>query len=504
MLKMAENNQLRIGAVLSYLNILLSIGIGFVTAPLLINNLGKSEYGAYQMTAALIGYISVLDLGLHNAVTRYVARYLAIKDKRSEENFLAISLGIFGIIGILILTVVGIIYVNVASIYRSSATAEEIEIIKKLLLVMGINLAISMPGAVFSSIITAYEKFIFSRSCATTKLIARFGLLLVVMSMGGKSLSVVMIDFTLNLVVLLLEIFYCFNNLHIRIKLYELDKRYVFSVFSFSLFVFIASITDQINWKADTTILGIMIGTTAVTLYSIAGSLISYYRSFSGAISGIFLLFATKMTAAGANNSELTDLMITVGRIQLVIIGLILSGFVVIGKEFISLWVGAEYIQAYYWFLIMALPLLIPMTQSIGINILEAKFKHKFRALVYLGIAIANIALTILLVRINGITGAAIATGLAMFIGNNVIINIYYSNVIRLEIGRFFKEVYMKTLPIQLIITVALMVVDKIVSISGQWIDLIIKGVIVCTVYCGVIYLFVLTDKEKQYIKLNR
>ena len=449
MLKMAENNQLRIGAVLSYLNILLSIGIGFVTAPLLINNLGKSEYGAYQMTAALIGYISVLDLGLHNAVTRYVARYLAIKDKRSEENFLAISLGIFGIIGILILTVVGIIYVNVASIYRSSATAEEIEIIKKLLLVMGINLAISMPGAVFSSIITAYEKFIFSRSCATTKLIARFGLLLVVMSMGGKSLN-------------------------------------------------------QINWKADTTILGIMIGTTAVTLYSIAGSLISYYRSFSGAISGIFLPKATKMTAAGANNSELTDLMITVGRIQLVIIGLILSGFVVIGKEFISLWVGAEYIQAYYWFLIMALPLLIPMTQSIGINILEAKFKHKFRALVYLGIAIANIALTILLVRINGITGAAIATGLAMFIGNNVIINIYYSNVIRLEIGRFFKEVYMKTLPIQLIITVALMVVDKIVSISGQWIDLIIKGVIVCTVYCGVIYLFVLTDKEKQYIKLNR
>ena len=212
MLKMAENNQLRIGAVLSYLNILLSIGIGFVTAPLLINNLGKSEYGAYQMTAALIGYISVLDLGLHNAVTRYVARYLAIKDKRSEENFLAISLGIFGIIGILILTVVGIIYVNVASIYRSSATAEEIEIIKKLLLVMGINLAISMPGAVFSSIITAYEKFIFSRSCATTKLIARFGLLLVVMSMGGKSLSVVMIEEVCVFRILIFAFrFYCVN-----------------------------------------------------------------------------------------------------------------------------------------------------------------------------------------------------------------------------------------------------------------------------------------------------
>ena len=114
------------------------------------------------MTVALIGYISVLDLGLHSAVTRYVARYLATKDKRSEENFLAISIGIFTLIGILILIVVAVVYVNVET-YISRALLMKINIIKQLLVVMGINLAISMPGAVFSSIITAYEKFIFSR-----------------------------------------------------------------------------------------------------------------------------------------------------------------------------------------------------------------------------------------------------------------------------------------------------------------------------------------------------
>lgn len=501
---MANKNQLKIGAILSYLNIILSIGIGFITAPVLLNSLGKSEYGAYQITAALIGYISVLDLGLHSAVTRYVARYLATKDKRSEENFLAISIGIFTLIGILILIVVAVVYVNVGNIYKSSATDEEINIIKRLLVVMGLNLAISMPGAVFSSIITAYEKFIFSRGCATVKLIARFILLVVTLNMGGKSLSVVMIDFSLNLLMLLLAIVYCFKYLHIRIKLYEIDKRYIISVFSFSIFVFLASITDQINWKVDTTILGIMLGTTAVTYYSIAGSLISYYRNFSGAISGIFLPKATKMTASGANNSELTDLMISVGRIQLIIIGLILTGFVVIGKEFISLWVGDEYLQAYYWFLIMALPLLIPMTQSIGINILEAKFKHKFRALVYFGIALANISLTILLVKNYGIIGAAVATGLALFVGNNVIINIYYSRVIGLEIGRFFKEVYLKIMPVQMVILAALVALDRITNISGQWADLIIKGLIICTVYCVIIYLFVMSDKEKRYITLKR
>ena len=501
---MAKNNQLKIGAALSYFNILLSIVIGFVTAPLIIRSLGKSEYGAYQMTAALIGYISVLDLGMHNAVTRYVARYLATKDKRSEENFLAISLGIFSIIGILILIEVAIVYVNIPNIYKSSATSEEIDIIKKLLLVLGLNLAISMPGAVFPSIITAYEKFIFSRGCSTAKLISRFVLLIFLMNIGGKSLSVVLLDFSLNIIVLLMEMIYCFRYLHVRIKLYEIDKKYILSVFSFSIFVFIASITGQINWKADTTILGIMIGTTAVTYYSIAGTLISHFRNFTGAISSIFLPKATKMTASGANNTELTDLMITVGRIQLIIIGLIISGFVVIGKEFITLWVGSEYSQAYNWFLYMALPLVVPMSQSIGINILEAKYKHKFRALVYFGIALANIGLTVVLVRIIGIDGAAIATGLAMLIGNNVIINIYYSRVIGLEIGRFFKEVYLKILPIQLLMTVAFWILDKVIAFSGHWIDLALRGFLVFVVYCGVVYVFVMSDKEKQYIKLNR
>ena len=210
------------------------------------------------------------------------------------------------------------------------------------------------------------------------------------------------------------------------------------------------------------------------------------------------------MTASGANNSELTDLMISVGRIQLIIIGLILTGFVIIGKEFISLWVGDEYSQAYYWFLIMALPLLIPMTQSIGINILEAKFKHKFRALVYFGIALANISLTILLVKNYGIIGAAVATGLALFVGNNVIINIYYSRVIGLEIGRFFKEVYLKIMPVQMVILAALVALDRITNISGRWVDLIIMGLIICTVYCVIIYLFVMSDKEKRYITLKR
>lgn len=132
-----------------------------MVSPLLVHGLGSSEYGAYQMTAALIGYVSVLDFGLHSSITRFVSKYQATKDEKGQQNFIGVSLILFSVIAIMILLVGGILYAKIPSIYRKSATPEEIRIIRQLLIVLIINLAISMPGAVFESIAVAYERFIF-------------------------------------------------------------------------------------------------------------------------------------------------------------------------------------------------------------------------------------------------------------------------------------------------------------------------------------------------------
>lgn len=496
--------QLKKGAILSYLNIAISIASGFIISPLLIKGMGNSEYGAYQMTAALIGYMSILDFGLHNAVTRYVARYQAQKDKKGQENFIAVSLIIFSLLAIVILVLAGVLYFNIEGIYSSSATQEEILLIKKLLIVLAVNLAFSMPGAVFSSVVIAYEHFFYSKICVTIKMILRFLLLIAIGFWHYSAMTLVLLDLTLNVLLIFSQMIYCFKILKVTVKLHDMSWTFLKAIFSFSLFIFIASITDQINWKADTTILGILSGTAAVTYYSIAGNLVNYYRSFSGAISGIFLPKATKMVVRGRDNTELTDLMIRVGRIQLIIIGLILVGFTVLGKEFIVLWVGEEFVGAYSWFLMMAVPLVVPMTQSIGINILEAKIMHRFRAIVYFFIALGNIILTVILVKYVGIIGAPIGTGISMFIGNNIIINWYYSKKVHLQIGRFFKETYGKLLPIQLIVMFVCILVNRAITDEYSWFLFIIKAGAICIIYSAAIYLLGMNNEEKSELKSIR
>ena len=492
--------QLKKGAILSYLNIIISIVTGFIVSPLLVHGLGKSEYGAYQMTAALIGYVSVLDFGLHSSITRFVSKYQANKDEKGQQNFIGVSLILFSVIAALILVVGGILYISVPSIYSGSASVEEIQIIKQLLIVLIINLAISMPGAVFESIAVAYEKFIFVKLSTTVKMLLRFTAILLLGFWHYNALSVVLIDFTLNTLLIIVHIAYCFKVLHIKIKIHDCSLKFVKSIFTFSLFVFIAGITDQINWKADTTILGIMLGTSAVTFYSVAGNLVGYYKSFSGAISGIFLPKAVKMVALGKSNSELTELMIQIGRIQLMIISLILVGFITLGREFISLWMGPEFVDAYVWFLIMAIPLVVPMTQSIGINIIEAKNMHQFRAVVYFCIALANILLTVILVKLFGTIGAPIGTGLAMLVGNTFIINWYYSKKVGLEISRFFNEVYLKLAPAILSALLICLVLNHFVATAQGWMMFLIKGIAVVLIYVTVIWILGLNQHEKVEI----
>ena len=77
-------NQFKIGVILSYVNNGVILLIGLVYTPIMIRFLGQSEYGLYSLIGSLVGYLSILDMGLGNAIVRYTARNRAIGNKQNE------------------------------------------------------------------------------------------------------------------------------------------------------------------------------------------------------------------------------------------------------------------------------------------------------------------------------------------------------------------------------------------------------------------------------------
>ena len=92
-------NQLKAGAALNYVVIVLNIAVGLLYTPYMLRMMGQSEYGLYSLVASVIAYPTILDLGLGNAIVRYTAKYRAEgKTKEQYEMFgMFLVLSIFGL-----------------------------------------------------------------------------------------------------------------------------------------------------------------------------------------------------------------------------------------------------------------------------------------------------------------------------------------------------------------------------------------------------------------------
>ena len=68
-------NQRKIGSILSYAQIGISILLSILYTPLLIRLLGSSEHGLYNTVASTISMMSILSLGFGSGYIRYYSKY---------------------------------------------------------------------------------------------------------------------------------------------------------------------------------------------------------------------------------------------------------------------------------------------------------------------------------------------------------------------------------------------------------------------------------------------
>ncbi|MGL5694824.1 MAG: lipopolysaccharide biosynthesis protein, partial [Peptostreptococcaceae bacterium] len=102
-MKCKIENQLKIGTILSYISIFISLGSGLILTPFIIKSLTISEYGLYSLVGSLVGYLSILEGGIGTTVVRYVSKYRHDKSEEDISNLVAICKIIYMLISIFIL-----------------------------------------------------------------------------------------------------------------------------------------------------------------------------------------------------------------------------------------------------------------------------------------------------------------------------------------------------------------------------------------------------------------
>lgn len=492
-------DQRKAGILLTYVSEAIKILTTLVYTPLMLRLLGDNEYGLYQTVNSTVLYLGLLSLGFGSAYVRYHSQYQARNDRQGIARLNGMFILMFCTMSLVCLVAGGVMTANPRAIFGDKLTEAELGRSQMLMAILIVSMAFTFPNSVFNCYVTAHEKFVFQKLLIAIQNLLNPCLTLPLLMLGYGSVAVVSISALLTIVVFVSNLFYCLKQLKMEFSFKGLEFSLLKEMGAFTFFIFLNQIIDQVNWAVDKFLLMRMIGPAAVAVYSIGAQINSLYLHMSTAVSNVFVPKVNQIVASTNDNQELSCLMTKVGRVQFLILALVLTGFIFFGKPFILLWAGSGKEAAYYVALLLITPVTIPLLQNLGIEIQRAKNKHRVRSVVYTCLAAGNVVLSVFLIPILGVAGAAAGTAVMLFLGNGLFMNWYYHCKIGLDMVAFWREM-IRFVPALLLICLFGLGYSCLVSISG-WAMLLISVAVYAVVYAIIMWLLGMNEYEKQLVR---
>ncbi len=460
-------NQTKLGMVLSYVTVVIQGLTGIFLTSFLIRILGDNQYGLYSIISALSSNMSILSLGFGTTLVRYVSECRIRQDKLKEKQIVGTVVLFFVFMSFIAFVISGIVYFNFGNIYAKSLTTQEIMQGRWMFLIATINIIITLMETPFSSCLVAYEQYVISRTEIIYKLFMRIIVVIPCILLGANVTIIIIIDTILALTTFAFNIWYTKYKLNIGISINGIELRMVKDIFRYSFFVFLILITNQLNKNVDQTILGIKVSAVAVTVYTAGTKISSLFDSFSNAISNMFIPKATKLVVDGATTKEVEDFVIRFSRIQAYVVFYIYVAFLIMGRGFITIWLGDGYILSWVTAIIVMTGLILPLLKDSIRAYIQASGRQVALSITYLISAFFNVISTWIVVDYFGIIGAAVCSLIMAILCNEVLLNIYFCKVIHLNMFRYYIQLMKGILPVSIVSGIICYLMTKVISVNS-------------------------------------
>ncbi|MCA1031323.1 oligosaccharide flippase family protein [Bacillus timonensis] len=491
-------NEKKIGIILAYIFLVLSSILGVIITPVYINTIGADEFGLYQMVGSFASILLLLDFGMGVTSTRYITKYITENDERGKENFIAVAILLNVIFSLIIIFIALIIY-NQFHIVFSSISEGRLELAKLLFLILIGNLVLSVFNNTYEGIINAYEKFTFNNSLKLTQIIIRTTIIIIMIEIYSTSMVIVIVDLLIAILLLIIRLLYCKLVLQTRAKIYNYKFSYYKEVFVFTFLIGLKAMSNYLNNSIDKYLIGMFVDTFAVTVYTIAMTIYGIFLTLPNTISSVYQPHMSKLIFSNTSKKDKTAFIVGTSRKQFIIAGYILFGFILTGKNFLNLWVGEDYMGAYYVCLILMIASIIHVCQSLFEISLYALNKHRFSAILNIILAFVNVLISIPLIKTFGYIGAPIGTAIVLIVGKTIIMSFYYKVTIGLDVTKIYYLIIKGTMGSLLLSAILTFFIAN--SIVNDLIALLVKGTLFTVIFVLSMFYYGSDQSERDFVK---
>ncbi len=482
------------GSALRVINFATQILVAFFLSPFIIHTLGDRLYGFWTIVGVFIGYYGLLDFGLTLAVNRHIAGALGSGDDQKIKQVYNTAVPIFLGIGCVAL------FVTVIIVFISPwimTNPEEIPLFRKVILILGFNMALSFLARIFIGTLHAQMNFHIVSLVQIAALIFRTALIVLALNAGYKILALAWISFFTASASNMLYWYYARKKLPaLRFEKKSFNRDIASTLFSYSFFIMISQVANQLRFHIDAFVIASFLSLSAVTHYSIASTLIFYFNQLLGTVMSVFNPLFSRQEVE-KTHEEIKETVFFATRISVAISTFIGFGMVAWGSPFIERWMGEDYLDAYPCLVVLVLSVLSFLWQTPAHSFLYATSKHQFLALLNLIEGITNLFLSLVLVRYYGIFGVALGTFFSLSLSKIIVFPIYFA---RMSLFPYYE--YMKNLFLYIAKCCLSLIIPYIITsffISADYFYLVIVGLLSVSFYSLGSWLILLDKTDRKY-----
>ena len=446
---MSLGKKLFVGSASNVINLLLQIASGFVLMPMSIHALGESVFGIWTLFAVVTGYYTLLDFGLTQAVSRFISKAIGEQSGRDVASLTATAFYVFLVICLL---AVGLTLLASCFTQGLFKTTDEARIFNDLLYIFCLNALIVYPTSVFSGLLVAHMRYDMVNGLRIVTTALKFFGTIWLLKAGYGIYSLAALATVSNLIEHLPKVFWAYRvdaNLSIHPRQFAREK--LRALFGYSTYTFVANLADLFRFQIPPFLITSYVSIAAVTHFRVGSRLIEFYTMFIVGVFSVLMPYFSRKHGE-SNHEEIRRNYLIASRLCVMLASFVGLSVIFYGDEFIRVWVGAGYEDAYQVLAVLCVGYLLALSQNPSISLLYGIGQQKFVAYTNLGEALCNFALCLVLIPRYGITGAAISIALPMTVSKLVVQPYFVSRVLQMGYAGFLANTFL----IPLVISVAL------------------------------------------------
>lgn len=507
-----------LGTILGYLAIAISVCYGLFLTPEIVDAVGETDYGLYGLTSS-IAVLLLMDFGLTNTIYTYLARLRANNDKKGVETFTASIFKLYMMLDVIFVIIIAAVFFISPYIFKAYYVdgapidpfnfdvSLPINKLRYLLLIVGGFTLISVPCSCFSAVMSAYEKFGMIKFADIVQKALYLAFSIVAIHMGWGIIGIVLVNVLSGLLAVIIRILY--SRFYIGIKLdlrLNVARQDLKNILSFSGWGFVVTLCSRLVITIAPTILGVISNSAEVTLFSLVVTIEQYIFMVGEMMSSFFMAKIARNDATGSEEEKrehLQNLAEKIGKLQFVVIALIICGFVSCGQEFVLVWMkGKGELYNIYWCIVIICSYEVVHIPQLALqNAMYTRGYIKPYAITQIIKALVSLGLSFTLGSYFGAVGVAFGI-LGAQVVELIATNIVYRKYLKISLRHYFSAIYIRGgITMAISIGVGLLLHFFLHMEYHMFVQFLIIGVIVVITY-GLCTIFITfkKDERKYYV----